>query len=364
MSNIREMLNEIDEKNLFAPDVQWMKVNYDKMNNLLFDGQLGACDFTIFKTGKGSNGRVLGWFKITAKNIKCNRQSRKMYKYNPYGVYGYNDKIYINKDNFVSLCEPRIELNGNYKWSERAAISTLVHEMCHYYTYMNGYAPTQAHGREFREIAAYVSRKSNDFFTVERIASAEQMDEMELDSVIAAKNQQRKENKQNKIILMFLFMQNGEIRLVNANSMKLVDLIVYNYNMKKYGNEVPKEIKISTDENLKRIVFDNGYNKAMTTYRYWNIEKEPFVKDIDNYNTKTVFGTVTTPPSVSSVQTKPTETPQNSVISHFKFNTLQGNTFEVRNVTKDELKAKLKERFPKWSDSAIERVINTEKYYL
>ena len=156
-------------------------------------------------------------------------------------------------------------------------------------------------------------------------------------------------------------MENGEIRLINANSMKLVDFIVYNYKNNKYkGSTKIKEIKISTDERLKRIIFDEGYKKACTTYRYWNVENKPFINDLNNYNLQTVLSTVATPSS----QTKPVETPQNPVISHFKFSTIQGNTFEVRNVTKDELKAKLKERFPKWSDSAIERVINTEKYYL
>lgn len=360
MDNIREILNEVDEKILFVPDIEWMKVNYDKMNNLLFDNKLGSCEFKIFTTGNGANGRVLGWFRVTGKNLKYNRKSRLMYYT---GIWG--DKEYIDYENFCKLCKPCIELNGNYRWTERAALSTLIHEMCHYYTYMYGKVPTQAHGREFRNIAAYVSAKSNDFFTVERIASAEQMGEMELDSVIAAKNQQRRENKENRIILMFLFMQNGEIRLINANSMKLVDFIIYNYKNDKYkGSEKIKEIKISTDEKLKRIIFDEGYKKACTTYRYWNVEREPFIKDLDNYKVQTVLSTVSTLPSVASIQTKPTESPQNSIISHFKFSTIQGNTFEVRNVTKDELKAKLKERFPKWSDSAIERVINTEKYYL
>ena len=361
MSKMREILNEIDEKNLFVPDIEWMKVNYEKMNNLLFDGKLGECNFKIFKTGIGSNGNALGWFSITCENLKYNRESRRMYKYNPYGLSGYNDKLWINKENFYKICKPVIELNGNYRWTQKSALSTLVHEMCHYYTYMNGYKPLQGHGKEFKNIAAYVSSKSNDFFTVERIASAEEMNEIELDTNIAARNQRRQENKESRIILMFLFMENGEIRLVNANSMKLVDFIVYNYKNNKYkGSTKIKEIKISTDERLKRIIFDEGYKNACTTYRYWNVENKPFINDLNNYNLQTVLSTVTTPSS----QTKPAETPQNSVISHFKFNTLQGNTFEVRNVTKDELKAKLKERFPKWSDSAIERVINTEKYYL
>ena len=347
-----KLLNEIEENNLFIPDTEWMADNYIKMNRLLFDGKLPPCHFDIFKTGRGSNGGVLGWFCLTRKGLKYSRKTRQIYLLDNWGY-----KEYVDYDNFFDICIPYIKLNGNYRWTEKAALSTLVHEMCHYYCEMYGYYPKQAHGREFRTIAAIVSSKSDGIFTVERIASAEQMNEMELDADIKVKNDIRKQNKENRIILMFIFMQNGEIRLVNANSMKLVDLILYNYNNNKYvGSNKVKEIKISTDNNLKKIVFENGYKKACTTYRYWEIQNKPFVKELDNYVTKTVLST-------EPIQQTSSEKPQNSLIRHFMFTTVQGNTFEVKNVTKDDLKAKLRERFPRWSESAIERVINTEKYY-
>lgn len=283
--DIKKLLNEIDEKNLFVPDIRWMSENYNKLNKLLFDNRLGTCDFRIFTTGKGANGRVLGWFKTLGKNLYYKKKSRRMF------IKTYYGEEWIDYENFCDLCKPCIELNGNYRWTERAAISTLVHEMCHYYCEMYGKVPVQAHGVEFRRIAAYVSAKSNDFFTVERIASAEQMDEMELNSDIAQKNQQRKENKWNKMILMFLFMENGEIRLINANSRKLVDLIVYNYKNNKYVGDNIKEIKISVDENLKKQVIDAGYTRTCTTYRYWSVQNEQFVKDLNNYKTETVLTT-------------------------------------------------------------------------
>lgn len=40
-----------------------------------------------------------------------------------------------------------------------------------------------------------------------------------------------------------------------------------------------------------------------------------------------------------------------------------GENFEVSNVTREELKEKMKIRFPKWSDEAIERALNNAKYY-
>ena len=47
----------------FKPNIQWMAKKYEEMNQELFYGQLGDCDFGIFTTGKGSEGRTLGWFK-------------------------------------------------------------------------------------------------------------------------------------------------------------------------------------------------------------------------------------------------------------------------------------------------------------
>ena len=42
----------------FKPNVQWMAKKYKEMNQKLFYGQLGDCDFGIFTTGKGSEGRT------------------------------------------------------------------------------------------------------------------------------------------------------------------------------------------------------------------------------------------------------------------------------------------------------------------
>lgn len=349
------LITEVSENNFINLSIDWMKQMYDSMNSQLFNGCLGGCDFNIFTTGKGSNGNTLGWFKLKGTNLKYNKQSRRIYKYNPYGVYGYNDKIFINKDNFVSLCKPTIELNGNYKWTEKAALSTLVHEMCHYYCEMNGYVPKQGHGTEFRSIASYVSSKSKGIFTVERLAKAEQLGEMELDSAIAAKNQQRQENKKNKIKLVFIFKNNGEIRLVNAANETLVSTII---DTEKKTKKCEK-IVTSTDNNLKAVVFSNGYRSACIKYRYWNVTYDDFIKNLEFYDIQTIYLTDNTPSPVK----KTVETPKTNVIPIFHFKTAQGKTFLVRNVTKEELINLLKQSFPKWSDSVIERIINTESYY-
>ena len=277
---MKKLLREYSDDKYINLTTTWMSQKYDEMNNELFDGRLGSCHFEIFTTGKGANGRVLGWFSMQRNGLKYNKQQRRLYLNDFWG-----DKIYINIMNFDVECNPTIKLNGNYKWSEKAALSTLVHEMCHYYTFMNGYVPTQAHGREFKNIAAYVSSKSDGIFTVQRLAQAEQMQDMVLDSSIQAKNDKRTENKMNKMIPMVLYWFNDEIRLINANSQKVVDEVV------NYEKDKPRCLKIDiyNDAAFKELLFKSGYRKTMTTYRYWTITNSNIAKELDNYPKETIF---------------------------------------------------------------------------
>ena len=184
-----QMLTEADDKQLITITPEWMKEKFDQMNELLFDGKLKPCKLSLFTSGKGSRGGTLGWFKHKPLFYSKSRQYGG--KHPCYVKDWWGDKIWLDEDNFNQYAEPQIELNGNYNWTEKAALSTLVHEMCHYYDYKDGWAPVQAHGPSFRNIAAWVSRKSNEFFTVERLARAEQMKEMEFTDSMKAFNNRR-----------------------------------------------------------------------------------------------------------------------------------------------------------------------------
>ena len=118
-------MNKKKEKT-FKPNIQWMAKKYEEMNQELFYGQLGDCDFGIFTTGEGSEGNTLGRFKTKGDNIRIDRYSRRIF------INGW-ERIYIDRNNFVELCRPTIELNGNYSGTEHGFLATLVHEMCHYY---------------------------------------------------------------------------------------------------------------------------------------------------------------------------------------------------------------------------------------
>jgi len=349
------ILNEASDSKYITLTVEWLKQAYDEMNTQLFRNELGACLLGIFTTGKGANGNVLGWFKMTGSNLYYSKSTRKIYTIGSY----LHDKIYVDRKNFVQICKPKIELNGNYQWSEKAALSTLVHEMCHYYCNMFGYRPLQHHGSDFKEIAAIISSRSNGIFTVQRIASAEQMDEMTLNTDIQAKNQKRIENKQSKVELYFVFMKDGQIRLVNSTNDTVLDNII---SLAKKANNVIK-VLYSVDPNLKKLLVNEGYSKTCRTYRFYDITNDEWVKTLGNYDVKQVYGFENTTPKPTVVPTPTPTKPSTPLIPLFRLQTAQGNTFELRNVTKQELEQKLRERFPKWSDEVIQKVIQNNKYY-
>ena len=118
---------------MMRPTVPWMREKYDEFNKLLFNGELGPCEFKVFTTGKGSHGNRLGYFSLTGvSGVFISKSTRQMYRPLPNG-----QRLYVDEGNFAELCKPVIGMNGNYMATEEALCATLVHEMCHYYVYMN-----------------------------------------------------------------------------------------------------------------------------------------------------------------------------------------------------------------------------------
>lgn len=269
------MLNS--DKDLFKPTVEWMREKYDEMNAKLFNGMLGECGFFIFTSGRGSNGRTLGYFQMKSPHkLKCNRYTRKMFI-----EYRYSgERVYIDRKTFELYCYPSISINGNYSGKEEVFLNTLVHEMCHYYTYMNGFVPTQAHGREFRDIASIVSSRSGGLITIKRLASAEEMSNLELDDEVKLRNNKRLENKKKSLNAVFRFFNNGKVELTTTSSQKLIDRIITTSTNKL---DVEKII-VSNDMKLINILFDSGYNVNMRKWAYWNVSGKDFLTMIDSIN--------------------------------------------------------------------------------
>lgn len=331
----------------FRPNVEWMAEKYAEMNSLLFNGELGECDFAIFTTGKGSEGGTLGWFKIKGRNIRADRYSRRMF------VNGW-ERVNINRNNFVSLCHPTIELNGNYTGTEHGFLATLVHEMCHYYTYMNGYCPRQGHGREFKDIGYVVSSRSNGMFTIQRLASAEQMSELELSAEMKAKREKRLANKKSAVTALLVFTQEGKVKLTITSSDKLINTI--SSEEQRRGDEVVT----SNDSEIIEYLFSKGYRKNMRTWRYWSLEGKPWIDELKEMLSETSGETLGVKRTAAQ-QVQPKQQPKQPK-RIFSIQTSNGRFEHDADVYYSLLNA-LKERFPKTSEEAIMKLINNPANY-
>ena len=302
------------------PTTEWMTKWYDIMNKRLFNGELGACILRPFTTGKGSNGRTLGWFKITASNIKVDRSTRRIFKSD------YYSRQYVDRSSFPSICKPCIELNANYSAPEDSWLNTLVHEMCHYYTYMYGYAPKQGHGPEFREIGAIVSSKSNGLITIQRLASAEEMTHFDLDADIKQKNQERLDRKKSNLNVCVIILDNKQVRLVTTTSMKLVDEIANLHNTKNdtlyFG--------CSHETGLVELLYSKGYRSSMRTYRYWDISNASWLNILPEYQWNKVIGKCATMEEALGLENKDENQPSLAVA-----NNKQEETHLGYNIIKD-----------------------------
>ena len=261
-------ISNSDEK--FTPTVDWIAEKYFELNEWLFNGKLGNCLFEVYTSGKGME-RSLGHFRFTGTGVKYDKRTRQMY----YTSYGYKENI--DADNFAYYTKPMIGLNGNYKRTEHMWLNTLVHEMCHYYTYMNGRVPVQAHGTEFRQIGQIVGARSNGVFDIKRLCDAENIGE--LDGEIAAKRQARDDKKKNNMTALLVFRTNGDIQLITTTSQGVIQQVVDDNN-----KLICKRVVSTNDIGYIEYLWSLGYKHNMRTYRYWPVQGKDLVDEIKNYD--------------------------------------------------------------------------------
>lgn len=270
------------EDRTFKPTTEWMKEKYDQINQECFGGELGECEFSLFTTGKGSQGKWLGYFSIGNKNVRYRRSDRHMYVKGHYGYYSWEDEQYINKENFVRLCHPLISINANYSGTEFAFELTLVHEMCHYYNYMRGYVPGRAHGREFMAAAQMVESNSGGKYTVEKCATAEEMSNKDLDPEIKARNEKRKANRIARVTIVTAFMRDGTIRMypTTLNTEAILDKVKRYLNEPRFNNY--KKVYVSTDNGLSQELCGNCRFKTVRDVfgRYYDITGKDYTVNL------------------------------------------------------------------------------------
>lgn len=257
-----------DTEGKFKPTTEWMEKWYTIMNNDLFQGMLGGCRLTQFTTGRGSNGNSFGWFKMDVPKLYWERDTKRLYKVN-HGL-----KVYINRNNFVAECNPTIALNSNYSATEEGWLGVLVHEMCHYYTFMDGICPKQAHGPEFKQIGSIVARRSNGRFSIDTLMDDASSKLFELDADIY--------DKKLKGMFALVIYKGNEVRLVTTSSRKCYDDVI---NSSK-GDET---IRLY-DKDLLNSIWNEGFNFGNSRkYMYYSIEdKQNILKKLDEFPYKTV----------------------------------------------------------------------------
>lgn len=274
--SLLEVLDDINvgEGDKFKPDIEWLKQMYNYANETLFGGVLRECDFEIIPLGA----RTLGRFVMKNQNLRFSRTTGQLYVTEFWG-----DKTPINLNNFVNLCHPTIQINSNYSATKFAHFTTLVHEMCHYYTHMKGHYSTRHHGSDFKYIASIVSYRSGGKITIERLARAEEMSDRELDANIQQRVDARKERKKTNASYIVVLKNGIPSELINTKNQTLIQKII-DLN-KKRGNTVINVINHDLIEKL----FNMGYSATMRKYRYWDISTKPISKEIlsspDNYET-------------------------------------------------------------------------------
>jgi hypothetical protein len=344
-------MDNIDKS--FVPTREWMAEKYDEMNKQLFGGRLMECGFEVFTKGAGMEGGTLGWFCITGRNIRIKRGNRRIFQQNGWS------ETYVDRDNFVSICRPVIKLNGNYHGTEHGFLATLVHEMCHYYTYMDGYAPVQGHGREFREIGAIVSARSNGMFSIQRLATAEEMQEMSLNADMKAKRQKRLANKKASVSALLAITSGGDVKLTISSNDNLLNMI------KNSEEERGSDVFVSNDTEVIEYLFNKGFKKNMRSWRYWNLKDKPWLDEL-----KKLFGIqtlgVNTHQEIRPAASRVAEPKAKRPKRIFTIRTNSG-VFEVdvsgEDTPQTALVMALKERFPKMSIESIRKIINNPANY-
>jgi predicted SprT family Zn-dependent metalloprotease len=259
------------ESRTFKPTVEWMAKRYDEANQKLFNGKLGKCDFGIFTTGRGSRGGINGWFKLSAGNIRVTNGGTLI---KDTLVYCNITTTRITHDNFYELARPRIELNGNKSGSEWAFMVTLVHEMCHYYTYCEGRRPARGHGRDFNNIARIVTARSDGQIEVTTHTTIERSKHFVMDSSSKSKTTPRTQRKRSGYVIVRV-KKEGTLELTITSKYEVLGMIIENAQRR---NDTSRIIK-TCDNRVLEAAFSHGYATVFRTYRYWTVRDKKWLVD-------------------------------------------------------------------------------------
>lgn len=160
MKGLLQYIKESNENNMYPTD-KWMNDKFDEFNEKYFDNELSKCQLKVVKDFKIIDTNTFGLFHVDPFCISRRNIVNGMYKMYKYHGGNANDAIDDkNLIHHISELHPAIYLNGHIKCSENDMEDTFLHEMVHYWTHKDGFAPKQSHGKEFKRKCDVIRNKA------------------------------------------------------------------------------------------------------------------------------------------------------------------------------------------------------------
>ena len=175
MESVRSMKSLVceDGEGGFVPTEAWAVRKYDEFNRMYFDGFLPRCKIKVAPLKEKQGFVTAGRMKMSSTG-GC--LTLDIYYSDRYGY------MKVNKDTINKTLKPVITINSNYTAPEERIENTLIHEMCHFYTWFNpdGTIRTpdsenNGHGKDFMEIAEKVNKASGGKIEIKQLLSSEEV---------------------------------------------------------------------------------------------------------------------------------------------------------------------------------------------
>ena len=138
---------------------EWMKEKYKEFNELYFNNELPeiilaakrlddelGCQGEMFPSYTSPDNMENGMYILYKKTSGLRGSFTKSGRTKWTPIIDENSRV-----KSISELKPFIYMNNKYIYEELEKEDTLIHEMIHLWTYKDGFAPKQAHGKEFKK---------------------------------------------------------------------------------------------------------------------------------------------------------------------------------------------------------------------
>lgn len=264
------------------PTKEWMEKSYKKFNKLYFNNELPECELDVSKdmaqaTFLGQFGFDTTWYFNRNKPM-ADGYEMFVYEYKEYSAHeGRMAKVSVKDLLSIAELRPHIRLNPRYEFTWNEMEDTLIHEMIHFWTYKDGIAPKQAHGKvfrrkcdEIREMAKANGKNYNLRIYAQNNGNWELNDE-EKQKMIA---KQEKKNERSTLLYFehdpnkisgrcYMYTKRFGIYLTK-NIKSIVE------DIKRYDNNSVTIIYELSNSCINKLAEQFGTFKVCRTYRFWD----------------------------------------------------------------------------------------------